>query len=278
MENILKLLGVDKLEESDQTAITQKFNDLVDLKVKEKVNEQLESEKASLLEYYEGKFETYKEEITDKFSSFLDNILEEELQIPEKIQEFARKGELYHDLIEEMKLRIAIDEDTLDEEARNLLSEAKEELVNLKNQYNELFEKYTEVSVDAKEFAADLYKHDISEGLPVDEKESILALLEGISDKEEIDRKFALLVESGVHKKKKKEKEEEHDEDEDEDDKKCNECGEAMKECKCKKEGKGLSEVKEEDDSKEKINESPSKTYFDKQMEEYLGILKTGTV
>jgi hypothetical protein len=260
MEDILKILGVDKLEESDQTAIVQKFNDLVDIKVKEKVDEQVETEKASLLEYFEGKFETYKEEITDKFSAFLDNIIEEELQIPENIKEFARKGELYHDLIEEMKLRIAIDEDTLNEEARGLLSEAKDELVSLKSKYNELFEKYTEVSIDAKDFAADLYKHGISEGLPVDEKESIMILLEGITDKDEIDRKFALLIESKAHKKKKKDKcEKDEDDKDDEDD---------------VDEGKGMAEI----DEKEKINENAplSKTHFDRQMDEYLKFLKLG--
>jgi hypothetical protein len=54
-----------------------------------------------------------------------------EMTIPDKVLEYARKGELYADLIEQFKVRLGVDEGLLDEEVKSLLKEAKTEIQNL---------------------------------------------------------------------------------------------------------------------------------------------------
>ena len=53
---------------------------------------------------------TDKDDIVEKFNDFVDNVLEQELKIPDKFFEFAKKGELYDDLIHQFKIRNAVDE------------------------------------------------------------------------------------------------------------------------------------------------------------------------
>jgi hypothetical protein len=60
------------------------------------------------------------------------------MTIPDKVLEYARKGELYSDLIEQFKVRLGVDEGLLDEEVKALLKEAKTEIQIL----DQLDEKY----------------------------------------------------------------------------------------------------------------------------------------
>ncbi|NIQ07682.1 MAG: hypothetical protein GWO20_18795, partial [Candidatus Korarchaeota archaeon] len=106
------------------TIIDTKANEIAE----SKVEEALVSEKEKLVEEFEEKFEDYKEDVTSKFSNFVDGILEEEMVIPEKIVRYARLGELYEDLIDQFKVRLAIDEGLLDAEVKGMLGEAKEEI------------------------------------------------------------------------------------------------------------------------------------------------------
>ena len=92
----------------------------IDVKARERADSLLGEEKERLVTEYETKFEDYKKDITSKFSNFVDSVLDQELTIPEKVMEYARKGELYTDLVEQFKIRIGIDEGVLDEEAKAL--------------------------------------------------------------------------------------------------------------------------------------------------------------
>jgi hypothetical protein len=193
---ILKLLGVDKLDESQQEDIKTKIADIVDVQVAEKVSEKLEEAKTELVEEYEGKFEDYKKTIVTNFSNFVDQVLEEELLIPENIMEYARLGELYSDLINEFKVRIGIDEGVLDEEAKVLLKEARDEIVRLQDQLNEATARELEATGDAQALALESYKMDKCLSVPTAERGKIMSLLEGTTTKTEVDRKFKFLVEN----------------------------------------------------------------------------------
>jgi hypothetical protein len=195
-DEILKALKTDLLTEEQQETIKTKMEDIVTLKVKEKVDEALTIEKESLTEIYEQKFEDYKKDVTAKFSNFVDSILEEELTIPDQIVEFARKGELYSDLIEQFKVRIGIDENVLDEEAKTLLKEAKDEILKLQDELNQLHEEKLTLVSDAQEFASELYKREKCDGLTESQKNKVMSILEGINDKKTIDKKFNIIVES----------------------------------------------------------------------------------
>jgi hypothetical protein len=194
LEDILKELSVDKLDEAKQTEIKTKLTELVDVKARERADLLLKEEGQKLVKEYEEKFEEYKKDITTKFSSFVDSVLDEELDIPEKIITFARKGELYSELIEQFKIRLAIDEGALNAEVRQLLTEAKEEILKLKKETNELLGEKMELEKDAKLMAANLYLRKKCDGLTEAQRDKVLNLLSDISDKEELDRKFKYVL------------------------------------------------------------------------------------
>lgn len=202
MDKILELLGANKLDEETTTKVKEHLNSLIEAEVKAQVKkaketlfEEVKQEKDGLTEKYETKFEEYKEEITNKFSDFLDSILEEELVIPEKILEFAKKGELYHDLIEQFKVRLSVDEGLLSEETKSLMKEAKDEILKLKKELNEKIGESLELKNELAKKEADLYLREKSEGFTDDQKAYVFKVLSGL-DKEQIDEKFDIVVES----------------------------------------------------------------------------------
>lgn len=199
IEEIKKILGIETLDEAQQTLLVEKLEMLVDVKGRERADSILAEEKSKLVEEYETKFEEYKKDITSKFSNFVDSVLDEELEIPEKIMEFAKKGELYHDLIEDFKKRLAIDAGVLSEDVKSLLKEAKDEIVSLKDQVNELTSKNMEVGEDAKEMASQLYIQKKCEGLSEAKRVKVIGLLGELRDKKEIDKKFDFVVEHVIN-------------------------------------------------------------------------------
>jgi hypothetical protein len=196
LDEVLKVLGVDKLDESQQTAISEKIETMVEMKSRERADELLKEEKEALIEEYELKFEDYKKDITSKFSDFVDSVLDEELEIPEKVMEYAKKGELYSELIEQFKIKLAIDEGMLDEEVKGLLREAKEEILTLKKDINSRIAKEMELKEDAKTMAAQLYLRKKCDGLLESQKTKVFSLLGDITDKTEIDKKFKYVTEN----------------------------------------------------------------------------------
>ena len=211
MDKILELLGAEKLNEDAQTEIKEKLQDIVEVKALELTEGKLQEEKNQLIEEYEDKFDEYKTDITSKFSNFVDTVLDEEMIIPEKIVEYARKGELYSDLIEQFKTRLAIDEGLLDAEVKGLLKEAKEEIISLREDNDSKTATELELQSDAQELAAALYLNKKCDGLTESQKSHVVSILEGITDKEEIDRKFDVVL--GTHSEKINESDEEIFED-----------------------------------------------------------------
>ena len=198
MDKIFEMLGLEKLDEEVQTQVQEKLTDIIDIKAKELSEGVIAEEKEKLIEEYENKFEEYKNDITSKFSNFVDSVLEEELTIPENIVEYAHKGELYTDLIEQFKVRLAIDEGILDDEVKSLLKEAKDEIINLKEDLNAKQSVELEQQKDLQEMAAALYLRKKSDGLTEAQKTKIFSVLENITEKTEIDRKFDLLMETSL--------------------------------------------------------------------------------
>jgi len=250
MDKLLGMLGVEKLDESTQKDIKEKLETIVESKAREKADEivegELEESKDKLVEKYEEKFEDYKKDITSKFSNFVDKVLEDEMQLPDQIVEFARKGELYDDLIEQFKIRLGIDEDAIDAEVKNTLREAKEEILTLKEKLDESLSEKLDMERDAQLLSSELYVRMKSDGLTEAQKNHVLEILEGITDREEIDRKFDTIVESS----RLLGEEDEEDDDDDDDDE------DEKKDKKDMKEGKGQVEV--EDTETEKVNEDSS--------------------
>jgi len=266
LTKILKMLQADKLEESKQTEIKEILETLIESKAHEvsetRIDEEVAKEKEKLTEALETKFETYKDEITSKFSNFVDSVLEEEVKIPEKIVEFAKYGETYKDLIDQFKIRLAIDEGVLTDEVKDLLKEAKEEILSLKDQLNESTSKVLDLQKDAQEMAAHIYLRKKCDGLTESQKKHVIAILGDEVIKENIDKKFDIIVEAT-----KKHKVEEEDDNKETksyacpacgvnaeikegDSVDCPECGEKMKlaendgkEGKKVEESKGHSEV-----------------------------------
>lgn len=260
MDKLLEMLGIQKLDEAAQNEVKEKLQAIIEVKAKELANETLESEKEKLVEDYEKKFEDYKNEITNKFSDFVDSIFEEELTIPEKVLEFAQKGELYTDLIEQFKIRLSVDEGLLSEEVKSLLREAKSEIVGLREEINKIYEQNFELKTDAKELAAQVYLHEKCKGLIETQKEKVFTILEGITDKSEIDKKFDIVLEKYNN----NNDDDDYDDDEDDDKKK-----------KKKKKEEEMEEGKRSKIDPEKIEED-DKNPFNKYLEEYKKVLREG--
>ena len=196
IEEIVKILGVEKLDESQQTLVKEKLDSIIDVKARERADSILGEEKERLVTEYETKFEDYKKDITSKFSNFVDSVLDQELTIPEKVMEYARKGELYTDLVEQFKIRMGIDEGVLDEEAKALLKEAKNEITKLKAKANEVISRNAELENDTKQMAANLYLRKKCDGLSEASRIRVLSILGDITDKKEIDRKYDIVMET----------------------------------------------------------------------------------
>jgi len=255
MKDLLKMLGVDKLDESQQENIKEKIETIIDLKASEKLEEKLTEEKNQLIESYEQKFEEYKDDITSKFSNFVDSVLDEELVIPDKIMEFAKKGELYNDLIEQFKIRLSIDEGLIDKKVKDLLKEAKEEIVKMREEMNEMISENLEVKTDAQQLAAELYLRKKADGLTESQKKKVFAVLEGVVSKDEIDKKFDIIIESLNEQDEEDDDEKKEKKEEDDDEKK-----EKKEEDDETNEGKGHAGAKEDNNLNE--NESPFDTYI----------------
>ena len=272
LKKILEMLGVDKLEEGKQDEVKQGLETVIEARGQEVAQEKLEESKEQLIEEMEEKFEDYKKDITSKFSNFVDNILEEELVIPDKVMEFARKGELYADLIEQFKLRLPIDEGLLDAEIKDLLREAKEEILSSREEIDGLTSDKLDLEMQKQELEAQMYLRKKSDGLTEAQKIKINELLGDVSDTDEIDQKFDLIVESI----KLNDQEEEGDDDDDDDD------DEKKKKKKKKKNDddddekedmeEGHSEVEDDDKEKELITEDEKE---DSPFKEYLEVLRT---
>lgn len=271
MDKLLEMLGVQKLDEQEQEAIKEKLNTLIELKAKEAVDEMLQAEKNKLIETYEEKFDAYKEDITSKFSNFVDEILESEMTIPEKVLEYARKGELYSDLIEQFKVRLGVDEGLLDEEVKALLKEAKEEIQDLRKQLDGTIAEKLEVTGDAQDLAAQLYVRKKCDGMTVEQSGHVMAMLEGIKDRAEIDRKFEVIVEAYGNGNGKDDDEEDEEEDEN-----GNGNGKKKKKKKDMKEGNedGKGKVLTEDEDLEKDNVDEDDGPFKNHLNSYLKVLK----
>jgi len=271
MDKLLELLGANKLNEDGQTQVKERLETLIEVKAQELSSSKLQEAKEQLVESYETKFEDYKEDITSKFSNFVDSVLEEEMSIPDKVLEFAKKGELYHDLIEQFKIRLSVDEGLLDEEVKGLLKEAKGEILKLRGDLDESIAKQLETVNDAQELAAELYLRRKCDGLTEGQKKRVLEMLSGIKDRAEIDRKFDIVLETYEDKKEeeedkedKEEEEEDKEEEDKEDDDKEEEEEDDKKDKKDSKEGKKTDESLSED--------SP----FKQHLNQYVKILKEG--
>lgn len=251
MDKIYESLGIEKLDEEKQGEIKQYLEETIDLKAKEKADEKIDEEKDKLVEQYEQKFNEYKEDITSKFSDFVDNIMEKELQIPDKVKEYARIGERYQPVLEKMKTMMGIDEGQFDEEAKDLIKESRDEIVKLKGKVNSLTSENMEVKKDAQEMAANIYLRQKCDGLTESKKERVMKLLEDVTSKEEIDRKFDLVVENYSDKALSekmmycKECDKEYEIDEENDDATCPDCGATLTE---KKSGKTNEELETDKD------------------------------
>jgi len=285
MEDILKALNVENLNEDQQKEIKEKLENIVDIKSRERADTLLDTEKGELVEGYEAKFEEYKSDITSKFSNFVDTVLEEELVIPDKVKEFARKGELYSDIIEQFKTRISVDEGILNDEVKTLLGEARDEIIDLRDKADETTAENLELREDAKKFAANIYLREKCDGFTPDQTKKVLAMLGDVYNKDDIDTKFDIISDSIINLK------EQDNEEKDENKCKCPECGKTIttdkgcKDVKCPdcdvalvpdkgekdeegKNGKGKSEVK--DEAVDEDDKSP----FQKMQGRWLNILK----
>lgn len=198
MDKIFEILGVERLDESKQAELKETLKTVIDVKATELAESKVESllgeAKTKLKEEYEVKFDEYKDGLTSKFSNFVDSVLDEEMVIPENVIKFARQGELYHELIEQFKTRLAIDEGMISAEVREMLKEAKGEIEALRGKLDESKGVNLNLEKDASEMAAQLYIREKCDGLTESQKKHVISLLGDEIVKESIDKKYDIIV------------------------------------------------------------------------------------
>lgn len=279
LTKVFEILKVEALDESAKAEVEKFITDLVDIKAKDKALEISEAVLAEareeLTEEFEQKFEDYKEETLSKWSDFVDSVIAEELQIPEEVKQYAKYGEQFKPILDQIRTQLGINEGTLDETAKDLLKEAKSEIESLRSEYNSLMKEAMELREDAKEMAAHIYLRKKCDGLTEAQKTKVMAIIGDITDVKQINEKFELVLEHVLDEKKKHKKEEE-EEELDEKKKKAKKCetededldDDAPKKKKSKKgmDGDGLMESTLEDG-----------TPFSTLIDEYKKIVTTGT-
>ena len=149
-----------------------------------------------LIKEYEQKFEDFKDTVAKSFSDFVDKTLDEELDIPDNVTEWARIGQRYAGLIDEIRTRIAVDEGKVDEEALSIMSAAKDEIASLRDELNATISENIEMKRDAEVLATSLYLRKKCDGLTEAQKSRVIGLLEGERDTEVIDKKFDFILEN----------------------------------------------------------------------------------
>ncbi len=198
MDKIFEILGIERLDESKQVELKETLKTVIDVKATEiaesKVQVLLGEAKTKLKEEYEAKFDEYRDGLTSKFSNFVDSVLDEEMIIPENVIKYARQGELYHELIEQFKTRLAIDEGMISAEVRAMLKEAKGEIEALRVKLDESKGTNLNLEKDASEMAAQLYVREKCDGLTESQKKHVINLLGDEIVKENIDKKFYIIV------------------------------------------------------------------------------------
>jgi len=75
----------------------------------------------------------------------------------ERLRFYARKGKLYNDLIEMFKIRMTVDAGLLDEEVKNLLTDAKNEIIKIRKDMNKLIDENLTIKSYAQTMAKQLY-------------------------------------------------------------------------------------------------------------------------
>ena len=83
----------------------------------------------------------------------------------------------------------------LDVDVKGILKEAKDEIQNLRDEVNETTGKNLQLEKDAKEMATHIFLRKKCDGLMEGQKTSIMSILEG-SSKDEIEKKFDVVLES----------------------------------------------------------------------------------
>lgn len=208
MEGIKKLFESLKLSDTDLDGLVSKVETVIDTQVKtrvetvkEEIKTETEKEKETWrdaeIQKLEEQFEEYKETIVSKFSDFVDHVITEEIAIPERVKEFARRGQIYEPIIEEFKTKIAIDQGLIDEEVKSILGEAKDKIIELEDRHNETYGENLELREELSKATVKAYLLEKCEDLTLDQKSFVKTVLGDADSVEEIDEKFDIVLEQG---------------------------------------------------------------------------------
>jgi hypothetical protein len=189
---------LDDLVKKVETTVETQVKAGVEL-AKEEITADMEKEKGEWreaeIQKLEEQFEEYKETIVSKFSDFVDQVITEEIEIPERVKEFARKGQIYEPIIEEFKTKIAIDQGLIDEEVKSILKEAKDKIIELEDKHNETYGANLELREELSKSKVKAYLLEKCDELTLDQKSFVKKVLGDADSVEEIDEKFDIVLE-----------------------------------------------------------------------------------
>ena len=121
MDKLLELLKGLDISEDSIGEIDKIVKEAVELQILE-AKDNMEKE---LKEQFEADYEEFKNETVDKLSLYLEDVVKENMTIPEDVEKWAKIGKEYASILEALKTKIQLDEGALSEEITKKVEETE---------------------------------------------------------------------------------------------------------------------------------------------------------
>ncbi len=157
-----------KLKEEE---IKAKYDELAEEYVSKKVNEELETAKASLIEEYDAKLKNIEQKVVTKLGSFLDHVIVE--QISEESIEKLAINEIAMPVVEQIRKVFTNNYVELDTDGAGLLKVEQKKVAKLENELSEAHAKIMESEERLEKSATFLLISEKTQGLTGSQKQRV---------------------------------------------------------------------------------------------------------
>jgi len=157
-----------KLKEEE---IKAKYDELAEEYVSKKVNEELETAKASLIEEYDAKLKNIEQKVVTKLGSFLDHVIVE--QISEESIEKLAINEIAMPVVEQIRKVFTNNYVELDTDGAALLKAEQRKVAKLENELSEAHAKIMESEERLEKSATFLLISEKTQGLTGSQKQRV---------------------------------------------------------------------------------------------------------
>jgi len=142
----------------------------------------------SQVEKLDEDYHEFKDKLEDKMQALVNDVFEQDIGLEKDIKRWAAIGQRYESWIERFKMRIAVDDCVISNEAADLLKMAKHEILDLRKKINRQKRENSIIKKDIKEMERQIYAHEKIQSLETNaQKRKAKKLCEGVTAKFKID-------------------------------------------------------------------------------------------